>query len=110
MSGRGHGGTGEEPLAQCADGFADWLAGQGFTSGTVRGYLRWLGWLSGWLAAPALDGRAPTDSVAAAFRFVRGLASRTGVHVRDRARLSALARVAERLARGPCTGWPCPDR
>src|ERR1017187_3453491 len=41
---------------------------------------------------------------------VRGLAGRTGVHVRDRARLSALARVAERLARGPCTGWPCPDR
>lgn len=67
MSGRGHGSTGERPLAQCADGFADWLAGQGFASDTVRGYLRWLGWLSDWLAARALDGRAVTDDVAAAF-------------------------------------------
>ena len=67
MPGHGHWSTGEGPLGQYADGFGDWLAGQGFTPETVRGYLRWLVWLSGWLSARALDGRTVTDSVAAAF-------------------------------------------
>ena len=56
-----------EAAGTVRDGFADWLAAQGFASDTVRGYLRWLGWLSDWLAARALDGRAVTDDVAAAF-------------------------------------------
>ena len=94
MSGRGHGGTGEEPLAQCADGFADWLAGQGFTSGTVRGYLRWLGWLSGWLAARALDGRALTDSVAAAFAADMRAAGHSKITAGRLARMLAYLRSA----------------
>ena len=55
------------PVSRHADGFATWLAGQGFTAGTVSGYLRWLGWLSGWLAARGLGGDAVTDRVAEAF-------------------------------------------
>jgi integrase/recombinase XerD len=94
MSGRGHGGTGDEPLAQCADGFADWLAGQGFTSETVRGYLRWLGWLSGWLAARALDGRAVTDSVAAAFAADMRAAGHSKITAGRLARMLAYLRSA----------------
>src|ERR1022692_3058042 len=55
------------PVSRHADGFATWLAGQGFTAGTVSGYLRWLGWLSGWLAARGLGSDAVTDRVAEAF-------------------------------------------
>src|ERR1019366_7616147 len=55
------------PVSRYADGFATWLAGQGFTAGTVSGYLRWLGWLSGWLAARGLGADAVTDRVAEAF-------------------------------------------
>ena len=37
------------PLGPWAPGFAEWLGSRGYAPETVAGYLRWLGWLSGWL-------------------------------------------------------------
>jgi len=54
-------------LGPLAAGFADWLAAQGFAQDTVDAYLRWLGWLSGWLEARGLDGDAVTGAVADEF-------------------------------------------
>jgi integrase/recombinase XerD len=54
-------------LGPLAAGFADWLAAQGFAQDTVDAYLRWLGWLSGWLEARGLDGHAVTGAVADEF-------------------------------------------
>src|SRR6266700_3961115 len=44
------------PLAPWVPGFAEWLGGRGFAPETVAGYLRWLGWLSRWLAGRGLAG------------------------------------------------------
>jgi len=57
----------EGPLEPWAGGFADWLFGQGYTPETVAGYLRWLGWLSGWLAGQSLAVDALTRAMAEQF-------------------------------------------
>ena len=43
------------------------LGGRGFAPETVAGYLRWLGWLSGWLAGRGLAADALTGVLAAQF-------------------------------------------
>src|ERR1039457_3405480 len=63
------------------------------------------GWWGDVRPGPRGDGGGAASAVRGR---VRGLASRTGVHVRDRARLSALARGAERLAPRPVPGWALP--
>ena len=57
----------EGPLGPWAPGFAEWLGARGFAPETVAGYLRWLGWLSGWLAGRDLAADALTGALAEQF-------------------------------------------